>query len=62
MVVELCCQLTGRTQRRIVTHFGYTSESSVGKQRNLLAVLVRKDADLSGKMQALKRHLLDAKF
>ena len=53
--VELCCLLTGKTQRELARHFGYTSDSSMGKQRQRLASLARADARLAAKIAKLKR-------
>ena len=56
--VELCCQLCGKTQRELAEHFGYTSDSSMGKQRKRLASLMRANASLAAKLAKLKRVLL----
>jgi len=57
VAVDLCCQLTGKTQRELAAHFGYTSDSSMGKQRKRLASLVRTDARLAAKIAKLKATL-----
>lgn len=62
VAIELCCQLTGKTQRELAVHFGYTSESSIGKQRKLLSGLSEKDEGLISKMTKLKRKLLCRSF
>ena len=36
VAVELCCRLTGRSQREVAGRFGYGSDSSAGKQRRLV--------------------------
>ena len=40
MAIELCCRFTGLSQREIALHFGYGSESSVGKQRKRFSASV----------------------
>lgn len=57
VAVELCCLLTGKTQRELAEHFGYTSDSSMGKQRKRWASLVRADVRLAGKLAKLKGRL-----
>lgn len=54
VAVELCCQLSGKTQRELAAHFGYTSDSSMGKQRKRLAALAGPDAPLAAKIAKLK--------
>jgi putative transposase len=62
VAIELCCELSGKTQRELATHFGYTSESSVGKQRKLLETLSEKDERLARRIGRLKRKLLGRTF
>ena len=62
VAVELCCQLTGKTQRELAVHFGYKSESSIGKERKLLKVLSGKDERLMSRIGRLKRRLLGHTF
>lgn len=57
VAVELCCQLSGKTQRDLAAHFGYTSDSSMGKQRKRLALLAGADAHLATKIANLKKAL-----
>jgi hypothetical protein len=57
VALELCCQLTGKTQRQLAAHFGYTSESSMGKQRKRLAQLAGADERLAAKIAKVKRCL-----
>lgn len=57
VAIELCCRLSGRTQRDIASYFGYRSESSVGKQRQTLAKLIEKDPSLQRRIRALSRSL-----
>jgi len=62
VAVELCCQLTGKTQRELAVHFGYKSESFIGKERKLLKVLSGKDERLMSRIGRLKRRLLGRTF
>ena len=57
VAVELCCQLTGKTQRELAEYFGYRSDSSIGKQRKRLASATRVDARLAAKIAKLKGSL-----
>jgi hypothetical protein len=57
VAVELCCQLSGKTQQELAAHFGYISESSMGKQRKRLAALAGTDAPLAAKIAKLKETL-----
>jgi len=57
VAVELCCQLTGKTQREVGARFGYRSESSVGKQRKHLAQTLKEDRRLIAGMRAVRRRL-----
>lgn len=57
VAVELCCQLSGKTQRELAAHFGYTSDSSMGKQRRRLAVRACTDTHLATQIAKLKAAL-----
>jgi hypothetical protein len=57
VAVELCCQLSGKTQRELAAHCGYTSDSSMGKQRKRLAALAGTAAPLAAKIAKLKETL-----
>lgn len=57
VAVALCCQLSGKTQRELSAHFGYASDSSMGKQRKRLAALAAADAPLAAKIVKLKEAL-----
>lgn len=61
VAVDLCCRLTGMSQRAIAAHYGYRSESSIGKQRKAFAVLLSGDKGLSGLILKIRRRLLKAK-
>ena len=59
ITIELCCQLSGKTQREIAVYLGYSSESSIGKQRQRLRDTLGKDKKLQLRMNRMKRRLLD---
>ena len=50
VAVELCCRLTGRSQREVARYFGYRSESAAGKQRRLVQVQLAGDKKLAGRI------------
>lgn len=54
VAVELCCRLTGRSQREVSRHFGYGSESAAGKQRRLIRARLADDDGLAGKMARIE--------
>ena len=58
---DLCCRLTGKSQREVGACFGYHSESSVGKQRKLLAGLMREDRALTAKVAGIVDGLMVVK-
>ena len=62
VAIELCCGLSGRTQRDIARQFGYKSESAVGKQRQQLMARLKEDASLARKMKQLKRKMQSPDF
>jgi hypothetical protein len=35
---ELCCRLSGTSQREVAEHFGYRSDAGVSRQRKVLAL------------------------
>jgi len=35
IAIELCCKLTGESQRAVGNHFGYSHDSSIAKQRKM---------------------------
>ncbi len=59
VAVELACRLTGKSQREVGRYFGYTSESSVSKQRRKCRELCRGDRALSVQIEGLKQQILD---
>ncbi len=61
MSIELCCQLTGLSQRRISEHYGYRSESSVGKVRRRLAARLAMNHSEERKLAKLRDRLLKSR-
>ena len=57
VAIELCCCLSGHTQRDLARHFGYKSESAIGKQRQKLMAQMKQDASLARKMKQLRRKI-----
>ncbi len=57
VAIEICCRLSGCTQREVARHFAYGSESAVGKQRQMLAARLEKDPSLSRHLKQLTRRL-----
>jgi REP element-mobilizing transposase RayT len=58
VAVELSCRLTGKSQREVGRYYGYGHESSVGKQRKLLAVLVETDQRLGARLDKVAGRIL----
>jgi len=58
VAVELSCRLTGKSQREVGRYYGYGSESSVGKQRKLLAGLAVAEARLAKRIDTLEGQIL----
>lgn len=61
VAVELACRLTGESQRQVGRFFGYTSDSSVVKQRGRFRSLISQDKDLRAKTARLQKRLLHHK-
>jgi REP element-mobilizing transposase RayT len=60
VAVELCCRLSGLSQRAVATRFGYRHESAVGKQRQLLRQLCADDPALGQRMEKIAVTILKA--
>jgi hypothetical protein len=54
---ELASRLSGRSQREIGRRLGYTSDSAVGKQRQVLRAQAGKDPGLARRLEALLAEL-----
>jgi len=58
VAIELSCQLTGKSQREIGGYYGYTSDSSVVKQRQRLRDQMTKDPKLAQRISRLKKRIM----
>ncbi len=50
IAIELCCRLSGKTQREVGEYFGYTGDGGVCKQRQRLAPILERDKELSDRV------------
>jgi chromosomal replication initiation ATPase DnaA len=57
VAVELCCRLSGRSQREVGRYFGYSTDGGVSKQRQRLARLPDPDGRLSIRMGKIEKAL-----
>jgi hypothetical protein len=57
VAVELCCQLSGLSQREVGRHFGYTGNGAVGKQRQKLKEILTSDTALTRQVGRLREQL-----
>jgi len=55
VAVEMCCRLSGVSQRAVARHFGYRSESSIGKLRESLRGQCANDPKLARRVAGLER-------
>ena len=62
LAVELCCRLTGRSQREVARRLGYGSEGAVSKQRGLWRRLSGEDPRLARRLQRLERLFANSSF
>lgn len=58
VALELCCRLTGLSQRQVAEHYGGMSCSGVTYQRRLLRKTMRADLDLADLVSRLQARLL----
>lgn len=61
VAVDLCCSLTGLSQREVARHFGYGSESAVGKQRSLVRSKRAVDSQLDKTMTRIESTVRECK-
>jgi putative transposase len=54
MVVELCCRMSGSSQRDVGRYFGYGSDSGVSKQRRRFAEVFGRDKGLADRFGRLE--------
>ncbi len=57
VAMELCCQLTGVSQREIARHFGYKTDAGVSKQRRVLRGTMRGNPEIEKRIKKIKKKL-----
>jgi chromosomal replication initiation ATPase DnaA len=57
VAIELCCMLSGKTQRDIAKHFGFKTDAGISRQRRVLGERLSEDAALRRKIQNLAKQL-----
>jgi putative transposase len=62
LALELCCRHSGATQRAVACHFGYGSESAVGKARRRAQAILTCDKDLASHAERVQRRLSTTQF
>ena len=58
VAVELCCQLTGLTNRALAPLFGYRDGGAVGKLRQRLAARLSEERAVVKQMERIRSDLL----
>lgn len=58
VAIELCCRLSGKTQREIAKHYAYKTDAGVSRQRRVLREKVSQDAGLRRQVERLKKRLV----
>jgi hypothetical protein len=53
VAVELCCRLSGKSQRAVGQYFGYSTDAGVGKQRQRLAAKLAGDRKISSRVETM---------
>lgn len=62
LAVELCCRCSGASQREVAKRFGYGSESSVGKARQLARAMLAGDSGLARRVARIVNRCEAATF
>jgi putative transposase len=57
VVVELCCMLSGKTQREVARHYGFKTDAGVSRQRRVLREKAQADPSLQTQIRRLSRQL-----
>ncbi len=57
LAIELCCQLSGQSQRSVGEYFGYKGNGSVAKQRESLRKILETDECLAKQFNRLKKEI-----
>lgn len=58
VAVELCCRLSGKSQRAVGQYFGYSTDAGVGKQRQRLTLKLLDDKKLFSRIQKIANAIL----
>jgi DNA-binding transcriptional ArsR family regulator len=59
LAIELCCRLSGLSQRRVGAHFGYGTDAGVTRQRRVLRDRLTADSSLADAVKRLQAGLLN---
>ena len=59
LAIEMCCQLSGKTQREIAAHFGYKTGASVVQHRKAIRLLLKENTKSKNKYENLKNKVLN---
>jgi hypothetical protein len=61
VAIELCCRYSGKSQRDLMRHFGYSSDSGIARQRRVLREKLRSSAALRRRLAGMERSLSRSK-
>ena len=61
LAVELCCMLSGKSQRDAARYYGYRTDGGVARQRRLLRQKMRNSPPLERRLAYLRKSLLQSK-
>ena len=62
VAVELCCELSGKSQREIAKYYGYKTDSGVTRQRWVIGQKTAEDESLVRQIEKLRRKLVKCKI
>jgi len=62
VAVELCCMLSGKSQREIAGYYGYKTDGGVARQRKVARQEMTRDDSFTRRLAKLKKKLLKAKI
>jgi len=57
VAIDLCCMLSGKTQRDIARHFGFKTDAGISRQRRVLREKAAKDPGIEKQIQRLVKKL-----
>ena len=61
VAVELCCVLSGKSQREIAIYYGYKTDGGVARQRRVIRQQMIRHKSLARQVTKLKTTLLNSK-